>query len=146
MSPLNAKADAQYSESSALNARGDVFPLISWLGLVLVALIIGYWFFSNFFVGKNVLERVENDLKNIRKMVDDACDAFYYNAEYNPFTEEGRLDSNSSDICIRTPDLNKCRPVLCDKLAAGALNLSGIGDLNVLKERNSEIVQIVSGD
>ena len=146
MSLLNAKDNAKSPKFSTLNARGDVFPLISWLGLVLVALIIGYWFFSNFFVGKNVLERVENDLKNIRKMVDDACDAYYYNAEYNPFTEEGSLDSNSSHICIRTPDLNKCRPVLCDNLAEGTLPLSEIGDLNVLKERDSNTVQIVRGD
>jgi len=127
-----------------LNARGDIFPLFSWLGVVMISIIIGYWFFANFFIEKEPLERMENDLKNIRAMIDDACETKYYKASYNPFTEHGTLDVNSSQLCIRTERMAKCRTVLCEKLPPEtiSIDLALVTDLVVEKSEDEDIVSV----
>ena len=125
-----------------MNARGDLFPLFSWLGVVLIAMIIGYWFFSNFFVEKEPLERIENDLRNIRAMIDDACETKYYRASYNPFTEEGILDVNSGQLCIKTERLQKCRTVLCERLPLQTIQLDLASLTKVVVEKSGEEVMV----
>ena len=128
-----------------MNVGGDLFPLFSWLGIVLIALIIGYWFFSNFFVEKEPLERMENDLRNIRAMIDDACETKYYKASYNPFTEQGSLDVNTSQICISTGKIRKCRTVLCERLPEQTIRIDLALLTDVVVEKSEETVTVYAG-
>lgn len=127
-----------------LNAKGSTFELISWIGLVIVALIIGYWFFSHFSLGKGSVEQIQNDLKNIRIMVDDACETKSYKASYNPFIEEGTLEIMDGNICISSNKMRLCRTVLCEKLSAEDKNIDLLQtkEIEVIKETNSDIVEI----
>ncbi len=125
-----------------MNAKGDIFPLFSWLGIVLITLIIGYWFFSNFFVEKDLHERMENDLRNIRTMVDDACETKYYKASYNPFIEDGQLEIDISQMCIKTGNLKKCRNVLCERLPPNTIQIDLASLINVIVEKSGETVEI----
>jgi hypothetical protein len=126
-----------------LNAKGSTFEVISWLGLLIVALIAGYWFFSNFNVSKGKIETIENDLHNLRALIDDACDAKTYYAKYNPFTEDGNLEIRKGEICITAKDAASCRLFLCETAAGGeTFNLSETRELEIVKENNGSAVKL----
>jgi len=114
--------------------------MFSWIGIVLIALIIGYWFFANFFVEKEPLERMENDLRNIRTMVDAACETEYYKAKYNQFTEDGNLEVGKGRLCIKTGKLERCRTVLCERLPLQEIQLDLADLTNVIVEKIDEKV------
>lgn len=100
--------------ASFLGAKGSVVSVISWLAIIMTALMATYWYTGKFDLNKILLERVENDLSNMRKMVDDACELSYYRADYNPQTEDGNLDINRTDICISTEKFSRCKQPLCE--------------------------------
>ena len=97
----------------SLGARGNVITIVSWIAVILTVMIGVLWYGNHFSLDKVELEKTENDLSNMRKMVDDACQLNYYRAEYNPATETGSLTINDKNICIETGGMGRCKATIC---------------------------------
>ncbi len=100
-------------QSSSGQKASSVVSAVSWLAIIVTVIMVTLWYANSFRNDKLTLERVENDLSNIRKMIDDACEISYYNAEYNPGTKEGALDINGTDVCIQSGIVYRCKKPLC---------------------------------
>ena len=125
-----------------LNAKGSLIPVVSWLAVIVTVLIVVVWYANNFSMSKIFLEKAENDLSNIRQMVDDACDLSYYRAAYNPSTESGSLDINSTAICIRAEKIYRCKSTVCGIEGYGetkTIDLSKVTDIIVTHSEEGAI-------
>lgn len=128
-----------YSDARA----STIMPVVCWIAIAIAVLLSVLWYANNFEMTKITLEQVENDLSNIRTMIDDACLLTYYTAEYNPVTETGSLKINRSQICIESNDVGRCKALVCDLEEYETEIVIDLGEITFISVTKEEGVMVI---
>jgi hypothetical protein len=122
---------------SGWTAKADAATeIITWLGIVIGALILVLWFFrTGIGMQTDDVEVLDKDLLQLQLMFDEACVSMRYEDSFNPLTERGIMDI-TDQVCVelKTDEgtLTRCIKPVCQPSPA-RLDLAELKEIVISK-------------
>ncbi len=125
--------------NAAASSSGE---LILWFGTFLAVLILAFFYLDSFSFFSRPFEMVSQDVDGIVSLSNEACSVFEFSALYNPVVEEGIFFVDDKNVCIISDEIQLCKNTLCSFVEKKEFNLKKVKFLNILKEKNSEGINV----
>jgi hypothetical protein len=129
--------------TSGWTAKADAATeIITWLALVIGALILVLWFFRSGIGSTSDVEVLDKDLVQLQIMLDEACSSMSYRNTFNPMTESGYLII-TDEVCVRISQDNESKVTRCIMplcaVDAGMIDLNKMTRLVITRNRTVAI-------
>jgi hypothetical protein len=116
--------------------------VILWFGTFIAVFILAVFYLNSFFFSARPFEVVSKDVEAVLLLSNEACNTVEFSALFNPVTEKGSFVVKDNNLCINTQDVNVCRQSLCNFVEEKKIDLGKTKFLRVLKDKNSEGINI----
>ncbi len=118
--------------------------IVLWMGTVIAAAILLYFYLNNFFFSAKPFEKVSGELEQIASAMNEACGTTSFSTKYNPDLEEGTLMLKDKNICIEALNVKKCSTGLCRVSVDKNIDLKKTKALIVTKREGESALNVTA--